>query len=90
MLKEVNMDFTRTMNKIIFDLHLEYAGGEGLMSTVSKPLKRCVVFFVASSCVVCFLPVVAHPPPRPSSPTQQSVCIMLLPGVAMQSYGASA
>jgi hypothetical protein len=40
MLKEVNMDFTRTMNKIIFDLHLEYASGEGLMATVSKPVKK--------------------------------------------------
>ena len=40
LLKEANIDFTRTMNKIVFDLHLQHASAEGLMPLVSALPKR--------------------------------------------------
>ena len=41
-MKEANIDFTRTMNKIVFDLHLQHASAEGLMPLVSALPRRCV------------------------------------------------
>ena len=42
LLKEANIDFTRTMNKIVFDLHLTHASGEGLMPLVTSLPKTYV------------------------------------------------
>jgi hypothetical protein len=57
LLKEANIDFTRTMNKIVFDLHLQHAAAEGLMPLVSALPKRYVTLSPLCPCT----PVILSP-----------------------------